>query len=137
MLCARILVQHPHVAVGGRAVQVEPVFVDVLAVVALVAGEAEHALFENGIAAVPQSEGKDEHLEAVTDSGDTILAPAVGSAARHVVGEEVPGRAVRTVVFAHRTPGALADIWSPFPPGFDRARVLFPQPLVFRSIWRL
>ena len=50
----RILVQHAHVAVRGRAVEVEPVFLNILAVDTLVAGKAEHALFEDGVASVPQ-----------------------------------------------------------------------------------
>jgi len=36
-----------------RAVEVEIVFLDVLAVIALAVGQAEQALLENGVVAVP------------------------------------------------------------------------------------
>jgi hypothetical protein len=38
---------------GRSAVEIEVLFLDVFAVVAFIPGEAEEALFENGIAAVP------------------------------------------------------------------------------------
>jgi len=42
--------------VRRRAVEVEVVLLDVLAVVALVAGDAEQALLEDGVAAVPEGQ---------------------------------------------------------------------------------
>ena len=50
----RILVVIAQVAVARRGVEVEVILLDVLAVVALVAGQAEGALLEDRIAAVPQ-----------------------------------------------------------------------------------
>jgi hypothetical protein len=49
----RILVQILHVGVGWRAVEVEIIFFDVLAVIALRIGKTEQALFENWVLAVP------------------------------------------------------------------------------------
>ena len=54
----RVLVEHPHVRVRRRAVEVEVVLLDVLAVVALGAGQAEEPLLEDRVAAVPQRSAK-------------------------------------------------------------------------------
>src|SRR5258708_2622137 len=56
----RVLVEHLRVRVRGRAVEVEVVLLDVLAVIALAVGEAEQALFEDGIAPVPQRDREAE-----------------------------------------------------------------------------
>ena len=112
----RILVQHPHVAVGRCVIQVEPVLLDIFSVVAFGTSEAEHALFQDRIATVPQREREDQELVAVADAGDAILTPAICLAPGHVMSEEIPGRAIRAVIFAHRAPGPLADIWSPLAP---------------------
>jgi hypothetical protein len=90
----RILVEHLHVGVGGRAVEVVVVLLHVLAVVALVAGQPKEPLLEDGVALVPQADGQTQVLEAVADPGQAVLVPAVGAAAGVVVGEVVPGFAV-------------------------------------------
>ena len=41
---------------------------DVFAVIALFAGQAEEAFFEDGIAAVPESQGETDQLVAVADA---------------------------------------------------------------------
>jgi hypothetical protein len=46
--------------------------------IALGVGQAEQALLEDGIAAVPEGEGEAEPLLAVGDAGQPVLAPAVG-----------------------------------------------------------
>ena len=53
-----ILVQILHVGVRRRRVEVEVVFLHVLAVIALVAGQAEDPFFQDGIALVPQRQGE-------------------------------------------------------------------------------
>src|SRR5882762_7979881 len=53
VLALRIFVKHAHVAVRRSAVEVEPVFLNVLAVDAFVGGKAKHALFQDRVAAVP------------------------------------------------------------------------------------
>ena len=54
----RILVEILHVGMRRRAVEVEVVFLHVLAVVALAVGQPEQALLEDRVVAVPQREGK-------------------------------------------------------------------------------
>ena len=56
----RIFVEHPHVGVGRRAVEVVVELLDVLAVIALAVGQAEQALLEDRVLAVPQRERQAE-----------------------------------------------------------------------------
>ena len=93
----------------GRAVEVEVVFLDVLAVIALVAGEAEEAFFQDRIALVPQRDRETDRLVTVADAGQAVFVPAIGARAGVIVREIFPGGAVRAVVFAHRAPGAFAE----------------------------
>ena len=116
---------------GGSVVEVEPVFFYVLAVVALVAGKAEHALFEDGVAAIPQGQREDQKLVAIADSRDAVFTPAIGLAARHVVGEKFPGAAIGAVVLAHAAPGTFADVGPPLAPGRDHPVMGLEQALMF------
>src|SRR5262249_22125385 len=100
-----------------RAVEVEVVFLDVLAVIALAVGETEQSLFEDGIVAVPQGEREAELLLIVGYAGQTVLAPAVGAGAGLIVAEVVPGVAAFAVVLADGSPLAFAEIGSPLFPG--------------------
>ena len=102
-----IFVEILHVGVGGRGVEVEVILFDVLPMVAFVAGEAKQALFENGIVAVPQGQGKTQALMIIGNAGQAILAPAIGAGAGLVVGEIVPGSAIRAIVFPNGAPLAL------------------------------
>ena len=113
----RILVLAAQVGVRRRAVEVEPVLLDVLAVVALAVGEAEHPLLEDRVGAVPERQRQAQPLALVADPGDPVLAPAVRARARVVVGEVVPRVAVVAVVLAHRAPLALAQVRAPRLPG--------------------
>ena len=113
----RILVEHLHVRVRRRRVEVEVVLLHVLAVVALVAGEAEQALLEDRVAPVPERQGEAQVLRRVADAGEAVLVPAVDPRARVVVREVVPGGAVRAVVLAHGAPGPFAQSTAPTAPG--------------------
>ena len=130
-----VLVLTLHVRVRRRAVQVEPVLLDVLAVVALAVGQPEHPLLEDRVRAVPEREGQAQPLVFVADPGDAILAPPVGPGSRLIVGEVVPGLPVRAVVLAHRPPLALAQVWPPrLPRSLARPGLL--QPPVLRCLRR-
>jgi hypothetical protein len=94
VLPLRIFVEHPFVRMGRRRVEVEILFLDILAVVALGGRQPEQALLEDGVLAVPEGRGEAEQLVAVADAGDAVLAPAVGLAAGQVVGQVGPGVAV-------------------------------------------
>jgi hypothetical protein len=96
-----------------RVVEVEVVLLDVLAVVAFGVREAEQALLEDRVVAVPHREGQAEALLVVADSPDAVLAPPVRPGARLVVADEVPGVAAGAVVLAYGAPLPLAEVRPP------------------------
>src|ERR1051326_7336810 len=118
----RILVEHPLVGVARQRVDVEVTLLHVLAVVPLGRHEAEVALLENRIALVPERHRPAEDLVAIRESGDAVLAPAIGLEAREVVREKAPGVAVRAVVLAHGAPGAVREVRAPLAPPGERVR---------------
>jgi hypothetical protein len=71
--------------VSRRAVEVEVVLLDVLAVVSLAVGQAEQPLLEDRVLAVPQGEGKAQPLVVVAETREAILAPMIGTRARLIV----------------------------------------------------
>src|SRR4029077_5136366 len=133
ILALRVLVEVLHVRMRRRAVDVEVVLLDILAVVRLVVGESEQALLEDRVALVPQRHGKAQPLLVIADSSKPILAPAVRPRARLVMAEVVPGIAIFAVVLAHRAPLALAQIGSPFLPRDSRLARLV-QAFLFRDV---
>ena len=112
----RILVEVLHVRMGRRAVEIEVIFLDVLAVVALAVGQSEQAFLENRVLAVPKGQRKAEPLPIVGDAGQAILAPAIGARAGLIVGEVIPGIAPFAIVFANGSPLAFAEVGTPFLP---------------------
>src|SRR5437879_4288682 len=81
--------------------------------IALIARQSKNPLFQDGVASVPQRQCETDRLLAVADTGQPIFIPAVGTGARMVVREVLPGSAVSAVVLAHRAPGTLAEVGSP------------------------
>ena len=112
----RIRVAPAHPRVRRRRVQVPPVLLDVLAVVALVTREAEGTLLQDRVAAVPKCERQAQQLILVADAAEPVLAPAVSPRAGLIVRERGPRVAVGAVVLADGAPGALAQIRAPPPP---------------------
>jgi hypothetical protein len=106
----RVAIERAHVAVRRRVVEVPVALLDVLAVVALGAGDAEQALLEDAVATVPQGEGEAEELLVVGDAEEAVLVPAEDAAACVLVREVGPGVAVLGVVLADGGPGALAEV---------------------------
>src|SRR4029453_1844077 len=81
ILALRVLVEILHVRVGGRAVEVEVVLLDVLAVVRLTVGESEQALFQDRVPLVPQGQGEAEPLLVIREAREPVPAPPGGSVA--------------------------------------------------------
>ena len=129
----RILVQVLHVGVRGSAVHVEVVLLHILAVVALAVGEPEQALFQDGIALVPQRHGKTKALLVVGDPSDSVFSPPVRPGAGVVMGEIVPGVSVLAVIFADRAPLPFAEVGSPLLPR-DAGLTGFVQPLLLGNV---
>ena len=86
----RVVVAPAVPGVARHGVEVPPVLLDVLAVVALGAGQAEHPLLEDRVAAVPQRQAEAQPLLDVGEAGHAVLAPAVGPRPGVVVGEVRP-----------------------------------------------
>ena len=59
--------------------------------IALAVGEAEQALLEDRVLAVPQPEREAEQHVLVAEPGDAVLAALVRARARLIVGDVVPG----------------------------------------------
>ena len=92
----RVVVAPPVPRVGRRRIEVPPVLLGVLAVVALVAGEPEDPLLQDRVAPVPEREPEAEALLDVGEAGEPVLSPPVGPR---------PGVIVRQVL--PRVPSAL------------------------------
>ena len=78
-LLLRILVQHLHVGMRRRGVEVVVQLLDVFAVVAFAVGQAEKPLFEDRVAAVPERQGQAKPALIVGPAGDSVFTPAVGT----------------------------------------------------------
>src|SRR6516164_996423 len=96
-----------------RAIEVEVILFDILAMVALAIGQAEQSFLQDRIFAVPKCQSETELLPVVGNSGEAVFTPIVSSGTSLVVAEVIPGIAVLAVIFAHRAPLALAQIRSP------------------------
>ena len=119
VLSLRVLVQEPHVGVCWRVIKIEVVFLDILAVVALVGCQTKQAFLEDRILDVPEGRGKNQELEAIAETGDAVLAPAISLAPGQVMRQVGPGVAIGAIVFANGCPGAVAHIGPPAPPARD------------------
>src|SRR5690349_19052428 len=98
---------------GRRIVEIEIVLLDVLAVIALAVRQPEKPFFQDRVALVPERDRQTEMLLVIAKAPDPVFVPAIGTAARMVVGEIVPRAAIRAVVFAHCTTGTFAQIGPP------------------------
>src|SRR5438093_1184368 len=109
----RIVETPPVPRVAGKGVQVPPVLLHVLAVVALRTGEPERPLLQDRVAPVPQRQAQAQPLVDVAEAGQPVLAPPVRAGPRVIVGQVIPRVAVGAVVLSDRAPLPLTDIWPP------------------------
>ena len=112
----RIFVEIAQPAMAGGGVKVEIILLDVLAAIALIAGQPKRTLLEDRVAAIPQRQRKAQTLLLVAQSPQPVLAPAIGARARLVMAEMSPGVTIGAIVLAHRTPGPLRQIGPPQTP---------------------
>src|SRR5207302_1965293 len=87
----RIFVEHPGVAVGRHGVEIIVKLLDVLTVIALAIAQAEQALLQDRVLAVPERDGEAQTLLPVAEPADSVLAPAIRAARRVLMREVVPG----------------------------------------------
>ncbi len=111
-----VVVAPLQVGVAGSGIEIPPVLLGVLAVVALRTGEPEDPLLEDRVLAVPERQGEAEVLAQRGESGEPVLVPPVGPGPGVVVGEVAPGVTVLAVVLAHGAPAALGQVRAPGPP---------------------
>ncbi len=81
--------------------------------VAFTVGQAEEALLENGVLAVPEGKRKAKTLVFIGQAGNAVFAPAIGSRSGMVVSKIVPGIAAFAVIFPDGTPLSYAPTWPP------------------------
>jgi hypothetical protein len=98
----RIVVTPPVPRVAGQGVQVPPVLLDVLAVIALRAGQPERTFLQDRVAPVPQRQAQAQPLVDIAESGQAVLPPPVGPRSRVIVGQVIPCVAVGAVVLNTR-----------------------------------
>ena len=115
-LALRVVVAPGVPGMGGGAVQVPPVLLDVLAVVALRPGQPEHPLLQDRVDPVPQAQRQAPVLRLVAEPRHPVLVPAVHPGARVIMREERPRVTVGAVVLAHRAPGSFGQVRSPVAP---------------------
>ena len=108
-----------------RAIDIEIVLFDILAVIAFAIGQAEQPLLQDRVGAIPERQCKAKTLLVIADAGQPVLAPAIGAGACLIVAEIVPCRAGGAIILTNRPPLPLAEIGSPAPPGeLDRCEPL-------------
>src|SRR5262245_27519335 len=100
----------------GGTVEVEVVFLYILAVVAFAVRQAEQAFFQDRVSTVPQSNRETELLFVVRDPCDAILSPTVSARAALVMTEVVPRIPILAVVFTHCAPLPLTEVRTPLLP---------------------
>src|SRR5215472_9946464 len=117
---------------GWRAIEVEIVFLHVLAVIPLAVAQSEQAFLQDRVVTVPQRQREAQQLTIIRNAGEPVLTPAVRTILRRIMGEVVPGIAVGAVIFAHGAPLTLTQVRPPLlPSGSSFAVVL--EPSLFRA----
>ena len=112
----RVVVAPLEQGVARQPLQIPPVLLGVLAVVALGPREPEHALLEDRVAPVPQGETEAQLVANVGDPRHAVLVPAECPRPGVVVRERRPRVTVPAVVLAHRAPGPLGEVGAPLVP---------------------
>ncbi len=112
----RIVVPPRHPRMGRRAVQIPPVVLDILPVVAFRTAQAERPLLEDRVPAVPQRQPQTQPLPLVAHRGQPVLVPPVGPRPSVLMRERRPSVPARAVVLPHTRPRPLAHVRTPQPP---------------------
>ena len=99
---------------GG--IEVPPVLLDVLAMVALRVGQTEESLLEPVIATIPQRDREIEEAITVGQAGDAVLTPAIGACVGMLERERLPGIPSGRIVLADRAPLPAREIGPPQSP---------------------
>ena len=109
----RVVVAPPVPSVAGNGVQVPPVLLDVLAVVALRAGQPERALLQDRVPPVPQRQPQAQPLLDVAEPGQAVLTPPVRPGPGMIMRQVIPRVTIGTVILPDRPPLPLAHVRPP------------------------
>src|SRR5687768_6930932 len=130
----RILVQHLHIGMCRRAVEVIVMLLAVFAVIPLNAGQSKDPLLKDRIFGVPERDREVRKLIFVADACDTLFAPPVGFAARSVVRDVLPCITMMAVILANSSPLTFREIRSKLSPVLLFIPVLDQTLFFFRHI---
>src|SRR5690606_20153071 len=108
---SRIFINHLHVRVGRRIVEVIENLFNVFAVVTFVIAKPEKTFFNHVVLSVPERKCKTEPLFIVADARNAVFIPAVGPADRLVVCGVSPRISVLAIIFTYCSPLAVTYIW--------------------------
>jgi len=97
---------------------------------AFVPRQSEQAFFQDRVAPVPEGQRETDKLVAIRNAGQSFFVPSIGLRAGMVMGQELPGRSIGTIVFADRSPGPFAEVRAPPLPMFP-AEVIVIEALLF------
>src|SRR5450432_3825949 len=116
VILLRIFIQHFHIGVGGCAVEIIVIFLNIFSMVALVSGKPEISFLQYWILFIPERQGETQNLVFITDTSDSLFPPTVRFTPGHIMTYKFPGGSIFTVVFSHGSPLAICYIGSPFFP---------------------
>src|SRR6185295_16744088 len=103
-------------SVAGQSVEAPPVLLDILTVVSLRTGQAEHALLQDRIDTVPQGQGKAEFVVDVRQTCHAVFVPPVRARSRMIMWKVIPSITVVAVVLTNGAPSPLGQIRPPLVP---------------------
>jgi hypothetical protein len=110
-------------------------FLDAFTVVALRVGQTEQSLLDKRILLVPEGEGYVLEAMGVTNTGNTVLAPSVGTGPSMVVREVAPGITISTVVLSYGSPLPLSNIRTPLLPVLGTIAVFLQTLLLLGEVF--
>jgi hypothetical protein len=102
--------------VAGGGVQIKKAFLNILTVIALISGESEHALLEDGIIPIPERKRQAQTLLIIAYTSQAVFTPAIGAGTGLVVVEIFPGLTGGAVILPNCSPGAFAQVGTPQSP---------------------
>src|SRR6188474_3219099 len=105
-----IVVSPTQPGVAGHGIQIPPVLLDVLAVIALGTGQPEHPLLQDRIRTVPQGQAEAKVMPDIRDPGHAVLVPPVCPRTGMVVRERIPRVAIGAVILPDRAPRPFGQV---------------------------
>src|ERR1700735_1884724 len=103
----RVFVEALQIRACRRGIEIKIVFLYVLAMISLGAGEAEKAFLQDRVFLIPERNSETDVLVPIAEAGNAVFAPAISSRTRMIVRKIVPGVAIRAVILANCSPLAL------------------------------